>query len=121
MQQIKKNYKLEDAEILIAKDLENILFEELEDDEIISIIGILPNLDYIKRIDYSILNEVIDHIMSLPLDISMDDKITVPDWEEKIKYNNLSEGVKKYLDSASIQLVSLDEYLSNNSIFYQIL
>lgn len=117
MQQIKKDYKLEDAEILIAKDLENILFEELEDDEIISIIGILPNLDYIKRIDYSILNEVIAHIMSLPLDISMDDKITVPDWEEKIKHNNLSEGVKKYLDNASIQLVSLDEYLSNNGNF----
>ncbi len=39
MQQIKQDYNLDKAEILIAKDLENIVFEKLKDDEIITVIG----------------------------------------------------------------------------------
>ncbi len=117
MQQIKQDYNLDNAEILIAKDLENILFEKLDDDQIISVVEMFPNLDLVIKLEYSILNEVIDHIMKLPLNATIDEKIIVPNWEKKIAHNNLSNRVKILLDNASLQLFDLERYLSNNSNF----
>ncbi len=116
IEQIKQDYNLDNAEILTAKDLENMLFK-LEEDQIFNIAGYLPDLSNIKNLDYSILNEVIAHIMELPLQTHVNEKIILPEWEEKIKFNGLSDTVANYLDHASLQLVSLEKYLSNNGDF----
>lgn len=116
MEQIKKDYNLVNAGILTAKDIENILFN-LEDDQIFQIVGMLPDPSIIKNIDYSILNEVIVHIMELPLQTNVDEKVVLPEWEKKIKFNGLSNIVENYLNHASQQLVNLEIYLSNNGDF----
>lgn len=46
--------------------MENLLFS-LEEDQILSISGFIPDPANIKQIDYSVLNEVIAYIMKLPL------------------------------------------------------
>lgn len=117
MDKIKVEHGLEDAAILIAKDLENILFE-LEDDQIFSIVGMLPDPSSIKNIDYSILNQVISHIMELPIHSNEDGKIVLPDWDKKIQFNNLSDTVARYLDTACFQIDNLQAYLANNSNFF---
>lgn len=116
IQEIKISHNLNDAGFLTAKDLENILFE-LDDDIIYSIIGHLPDPANIKQLDYSILNEVIGHIMQLPLNQDNKSKIVVPDWDEKIKLNTLSEPVSQLLSNGSFQFHSLEEYLKNNGGF----
>ena len=116
IQEIKISHNLNNAGFLTAKHLENILFE-LEDDQIYSITGFIPDPANIKQLDFSILNEVIGHIMKLPLNEGDKPKIVPPNWNEKIKLNVLSESVSQLLSNGSIQLPYLAEYLKNNSDF----
>ena len=116
IQEIKEEHNLDEAKILTPKDLENVLFS-LHDDEIFSITGFIPDPANIKQLDYSILNEVIAHIMQLHLNIGEKSRIMLPDWNEKILFNNLSPYVSELLGNGFFQLPSLDEYLKNNSDF----
>lgn len=115
MQMLKKQYGLSKAAILTAKDIEDMLFT-LSPDQMFSVVGGIPNPRNMKYLDYSILNEVVDHIMELPLTL-VEENIVVPNWEEKIQFNQLSETIAQYLEIASYQLHNLEEYLSNNSSF----
>ncbi|QNO13315.1 hypothetical protein HYG86_00235 [Alkalicella caledoniensis] len=116
IQGLKDTYKLKDAKILTAKDLENEVFS-LEDDQIFRIVGFLPDPSNLKNMDFSILNEVISHIMGLPIDLKKEPSLVVPDFNEKIKFNDLSEVTAEYLNSAFVRVVYLNDYLSNNSDF----
>lgn len=116
IQDIKTLHSLKNAGFLTAKDIENILFN-LDDDQIFSITGHIPDPANIKYLDFSILNEVIEHIIKLPLSKVDKSKIVAPDWDDKIKLNSLSEYISKLLNNGSFQLHSLDEYLKNNGNF----
>lgn len=116
MQGIQEKHGLENAGILTSKDIENILFD-LEEDQIFSIVGMLPDPANIKNIDYSILNEVIRHIMELPIQTNINEKMVLPDWDEKIQFNHLSQTVANFLNTACYQLYNLEAYLSDNSSF----
>jgi len=116
IQEMKISHNLNNAGFLTAKDIENTLFK-LDDDQILIIAGFIPDPANIKQLDFSILNEVIGHIMKLPLNEGDKSKIVVPDWNEKIKLNVLSESVSQLLNNGSFQLHSLGEYLDNNSDF----
>ena len=116
IQEIKISHNLNDAGFLTAKDLENFLFE-LEDDQIYLITGHIPDPANIKQLDFSILNEVIGHIMQLPLNEGDKPKNVLPNWNEKIKLNVLSESVSQLLINGGFQSHSLKEYLKNNSDF----
>jgi len=116
IQEIKRSHNLNDAGFLTAKDLENILFE-LEDDQIYLITGHIPDPANIKQLDFSILNEVIGYIMQLPLNDGDKPKNVLPNWNEKIKLNVLSESVSQLLINGCFQSHSLEEYLKNNSDF----
>ncbi len=116
IQDIKTDYNLREAGFLTVKDLENILFK-LDDDQIFGIVGNIPDPASIKRLNYSILKEVIGYIMDLPLTSGKQANIALPDWDEKIKFNNLTDPVAKLLNNGYFQIHSLEEYLSNNSDF----
>ncbi len=116
LQGLKDKYKLKDSKILTAKDIENTLFS-LDDDQIYTIVGFLPDPSCLKNMDFSILNEVVSHIMELPIDVSKETNLVVPDFYEKIKFNGLSETTADYLNSGFLKVVYLNDYLSNNSDF----
>jgi hypothetical protein len=116
IQDIKLDYSLREAGFLLTKDLENILFK-LDDDQISSIVGNIPDPALIKHLDYSILKEVIGYIMGLPLPSGKQANIALPDWDEKTKFNNLTDRVSKLLNDGYFQIHSLEEYLSSNSDF----
>jgi len=99
-----------------AKDLENILLD-LADDQIQAVAGFLPDPKFLKTLDFSILNEVIGFILNLSLIPLEDDKISYPDWDEKIKFNKLTELSANYLNNGFQQVGNLENYLKNNSNF----
>lgn len=117
IKEIKNNHNLCNAGLKTAKDLENLLFD-LDDDQILTIIGFLPDPMNISILDYSILNEIIGFIMNLSLPTTMDSKIILPDWEEKIKFNKLSKLPANYLNNGYLMIGSLEKYLKNNSNFF---
>jgi len=115
IQVIKKDYGLKDAGFKTAKDLENLLFS-LDDDQILTIIG-FPDPSIIQ-LDYSVLSEIIKHLMGLSLPRKPDSNIIYPDWDKKIIFNDLGSLEAKYLNDGSNQIGSLDEYLINQSNFF---
>ena len=116
IQELKERHDLIDAKILTAKDLENEVFY-LEDDQILSIVGNLPDPFNLKRFDFYVLNEIISYIMELPIDRNGKYSIVLPNLDEKIKFNGLSDTTAEYLYNGLIKVVHVEEYLSNNSNF----
>jgi len=116
IQSIKDKHNLNAAGFLTAKDMENILFK-LDDDQILSISGNIPDPASIKMLDYSMLNEVVSHIMKLTLNKGDIAKVILPDVDKKIKFNNLSKPIACLLNNGFFQLHALNEYLANNSNF----
>ncbi|HDH04361.1 MAG TPA: hypothetical protein ENH01_01415, partial [Nitrospirae bacterium] len=116
IQKIKKTHNLLKAAFKTPKDLENILFT-LTDDQIISVTGYLPDPMKIKKLDFSILNEIIVYIMQLHLPQVNDSEMILPDWDEKVKFNKLTSLPSLYLNNGYFQIGALDEYLKNNGDF----
>jgi hypothetical protein len=108
--------KLKDGGVKGAAYLENTLFS-LAGDQILAVTGFIPDTSKLRGLDFSILGEVIEYIMKLPLSQASASDIKVPDWNDKIKFNNLSSLVANILNSGSILIVKLDEYLANNGNF----
>jgi len=112
---IKDDNHLDETGFLTPKDLENYLFE-LEDDVIFLIVGFLPDPNRLKTLDYSIISEIIGYIASIPMK-SLEESLIVPDWEQKIRFNNLGGLEQRYLENGFLYVSSLDKYLKNNSNF----
>lgn len=116
MVQLIKDHRLTDGGFKTAKDIENLLFT-LDDDQINTIAGFIPDPSKIKTLDYSIINEVISYIMKIPLARGKVPNIELPDWDEKIVFNNQTQTTANYLNNGYIQVNNLEIYLSNNSDF----
>ncbi|RCH56803.1 hypothetical protein DJ568_02815 [Mucilaginibacter hurinus] len=108
-----KDQNLNNGGFLTPKDLENTLFN-LADDQILSVTGFIPDVNNIINLDYSVLSEVIGHIMALPIQAVIA-KIEFPDWGEKIQFNKLSDTTQWYLNIGVQKLGALNTYLGNQS------
>jgi hypothetical protein len=96
--------------------LENLLFE-LDDDQIFSIIGYLPDPEKIT-LDFSVLSEVIERLIKLPLLATTDSLIVYPNWDDKIKFNDLNGLACQYLNTGFYQVHLLNDYLENGCNFF---
>ncbi|MDX6047612.1 MULTISPECIES: ABC-three component system protein [Bacillus] len=102
-----------ECRVFSSADLEDELFK-LDIDNIRGVIGYLPDTD-IGILDYSVLNEVIDHVMNAEVSFDSQPKLVVPDFYEKIIFNSLSDRVKDFLVTANYSSGSLEEYFAANS------
>lgn len=116
IQEIKRVYTLSNTGFKTAKDIENLLFA-LDDDQIYTIIGFFPDPAMIQ-LDYAVLNEVIQHLMSSSLPKTPDSAAIYPDWDDKVSFNQLARLDAEFLNNGFFQLGSLDEYLNNQSNFF---
>ncbi|AYQ57309.1 hypothetical protein MS2017_1626 [Bathymodiolus thermophilus thioautotrophic gill symbiont] len=116
IQAIKREHGLNNAGFKTAKDLEDLLFS-LDDDQIFSVIGFLPDPEKIT-LDFTVLSEIISYLMKLPLSKEEDSSAIYPDWNDKIQFNDLGGLTSQYLNTASFQVASLDSYLKNESNFF---
>ena len=116
IQAIKQDHELTEAGFKTAADLEDLLFS-LDEDKILTVAGFLPDPATFS-LDYSILSEIIAHLMNLSLTKTGDSSIVYPDWDKKIAFNNLDHSEAKYLNDGFFQLGLLDEYLDNQSNFF---
>jgi len=116
LEAIKNENKLGGCEVFLTKHLEDELFR-LDDDQIIAVVGFVLNPHDIKFLDYSILNEVIAHIMNYKGNLEATQLLKAPDFNEKIKFNGLGKQTATLLNSASYQHGSVENYFLLNSDF----
>lgn len=117
MDALKDQYNLEISDFMLAKDLENLAFSKIEDDALLELVNFPPDPASLPNIDYSVLGEVINHIMAKPSFSPDRESLVVPDWDEKIEFNGLSEVTRRYLDAAACKLGFLEEFLKYNGDF----
>jgi len=115
LETIKQSNSLNECKFIVAKDLENILYS-FDDDQIMAIAGHIPDPANLTSLDYDILNEILEHLRGKSLNNEIE-KIVAPDWDEKIKFNNLTINESVRLTNGYFQLGALSEYLKNNSDF----
>jgi len=113
---IKREHKLDDCGCFLVKHLEDVLFT-LPNDVIISIVGFIPDPAKIEILDYSILNEVIKHILQHKRQLDLSQILKAPDFDDKIKFNGLGPQVSTLLNNGSYHVGVLENYFDFNSSF----
>ncbi|MFM1573313.1 hypothetical protein EQF91_02685 [Helcococcus ovis] len=100
-----------DIEILGASDLENI-FNSLDKFSKQDIVGFIPEQS-MPMVEYDALNETVKFLLNIECDINYSENLIVPDFDEKISFNGLSQGVKSQLTIGGYQEGILREYFNN--------
>jgi hypothetical protein len=115
LEALRHTYKLNECKPFLSKDLEDKLLS-LEDDQILSVVGFLPNPADIKVLDLSLLSEVIGHIINNPIGRSLQHKLVSPEFDEKIIFNRLNY-TGEWLKSADFRRGSVESFFKSNSDF----
>lgn len=110
---LKQLHGLVKADIMLAKDLENIAFSKLADDVLLELVHFPPDPTTLPHLDFNILSEVISHIMRMPSAPPDHENLIAPDWDSKIAFNGLGELARSYLNAAAFKVGFLEEYLKN--------
>ncbi len=113
---IKTKNNLNDSSVILCKHLEELLFT-LPDDVLFTIIGNIPDPTTIDTLPYSVVNEVINHILEHKQLLDYEQILKAPEFEEKIKFNGLSDNISALLTSASYHVGTLESYFRANSAF----
>lgn len=98
--------------IFSAKDLE-MVFEQLRDNQKYDVVGYFPSED-MSVIAYDALQETVVHLLGIELPQDFTDNLVVPDFDEKITFNGLTEIVSSRLKTGSYQDGILLEYFNNS-------
>lgn len=112
--EIKSANSLEVCEPFLAKDLEK-HFLGLGEDDLIAVVGIIPDPQKLGDLDYGAVGEVLGHLLADRSGLGQAQGLTVPDWNEKIKFNGLTPTTASILATASYQVGTLETYFRNNS------
>lgn len=81
------------------------------------IVGNIPDPETIQNLDYSLLNEVIQEVHARSSTATAQSGLNAPKFDDKIKFNELSEHPATLLKNASYQSGALEHYFSQNSTF----
>ena len=98
--------------LFIAKDLASI-FDLLDWDSKLDIIGFIPD-EILPVVEIDALNETVSHLMKVELCKITPDSFIVPDFDEKIVFNGLSDIVKNRLVTGSYQDNILVQFFNAN-------
>lgn len=112
--EIKSANSLEVCEPFIAKDLER-YFLGLGEDDITSVVGLIPDRQKLGDLDYGAIDEVLRHLLDDNSGLSQIQGLVVPDWDDKIEFNGLTSTTAGLLATASYQVGTLEAYFRNNS------
>lgn len=113
---IQKNHGLQKADVFSCKDIENVIFEELSDDQIQTVVSFLPDVSTIVKVDYGILTEVVGHILKNIPSKAVPGKLISPEFEIKLTFNDLSAAAP-YLKAGSILSSAVESFFERNSDF----
>ena len=111
-EELNKTYADIEIKTFTAKDLEKV-FEQLDEEDIFDVVGFIPDVST-GMIEFEALNEVVNYLLNTELPESDTDKLIVPDFDEKILFNGLSDLIGAKLTTGSYQEGILQKYFNEN-------
>lgn len=115
LEKLKQKHSLDESTLMLAKDLEDLLLS-LDEDKIISVVGYAPNPADIDVLEFSLVNEVVSHIIENTIIRSLNQTWISPDFETKLTFNNL-KATAPWLIDANYRSGTLEDYFQANSQF----
>lgn len=115
LERLGREHNLVESKLFLAKHLEEVLLG-LDDDKIISVLGFPPNPADINVLSFSLVNEVIKHIVEQATPRTLTQSLVDPDFEEKIIFNRLA-ATCSLLQDANYRRGSLEDYFIASSTF----
>lgn len=109
--ELEKKYSIETA----IYDIDNLLsiFTKLSVEQMASVANTyIPTPDFTK-VNYDIMGKLIKHLNTIATTNNIDITKTPPDFDDKIKFNNICPFYSSNLTSASYYIDKLDDYLSS--------
>jgi hypothetical protein len=113
--ELKTLHSLQVCKPFLTKDLESVLFG-LDDDQIFSVVGFIPNPAEIKVLKIDLVSEVVGHIIKNPIIRSLEQSLTDPDFEKKIVFNSLSL-TANWLRDADYRRATVEQFFEMNGSF----
>ena len=112
---IQDQYKLDKVDVLVAKDLETLLFK-LSDADIDMVVGPVSLACY-SDVSFSALNEVVEYLFKNASVTPEKESYVVPDFDKKIVFNKLCPEYAQLLLDASYRHGDVDDFFSRNGEF----
>jgi len=112
---LKIAHSLSECKPFLMKDLEDVLLG-LTDDQMMMVVGFIPNPATIRVLRMDLISEVVGHIIANPILRSLKQSLAAPDFEEKIKFNRLNHAAG-WLRDADYRRGTVEEFFSRNSQF----
>lgn len=113
LEEIQRIHSLSLCNCFSAKDLEDIFFN-LPADQVIVIIGSIPDSSSIGQLDYRMMTDVIRHISENQSSVDPLTNYSLPTMSDKIIFNGLVK-TRALLETGSYQTGAVEDYFSKNS------
>lgn len=108
----REEYKDISLKIFSAIDLER-EFEKLDKSQVQEIVGFVPNPD-IELINMDALKETVEYLLNMETDYNQQEILSVPDFNSKIEFNDLSYRISSLLSTGLYQVGGLEDYFKLN-------
>jgi hypothetical protein len=116
LNRLKNQYGLQVCGVLLSSELEDI-FMKLDEDSIASICGYYPKTEDIGFINNSIVAEIVGYVSENYDGFSESQTTEPPDFENKIRFNNLGKSTAMHLNVGAYQVGYVEDYFRTNSKF----
>lgn len=113
---LQKNHGLDKAAVFSCKHLEEVAFGELLEDQLLVIVGGVPDAATIVKVDYSVLTEVVQHVLANPPENAVKGKLVSPEFGAKLIFNDLTVAAG-FLTAGSYQTSTVESFFDLNTNF----
>ncbi|MGK5068163.1 ABC-three component system protein [Janthinobacterium sp. RT4P48] len=114
--ELQKKHCLDKAEVIACKHLEDVIFDELQEEHVYTIVGFLPDTTTIVKLDYSVLTEVVAHVLANTPNNAVQGKLVTPEFETKLVFNDLKVAAS-FLKAGSYQDNAVESFFKLNANF----
>ena len=116
MLRIKVAHGLSECAPYLVKDLMREI-AELDERSLLKLVGSLPSPETLEDLDFGVFTDVLKHVIENTATVSPSSVLTVPDFSDKIRLNDISSPVGGLLTTASLQSGAVETFFSSHGEF----
>lgn len=113
---LKRAKSLESATVFTARHLQN-EFEALTLEQMSKVIGYVPDGTGFPGVDECHISDILTHVLQAPAPVLTLGSLVVPDFDDKLTYNQLDDSIQVALRSASQQIGLVEGYFAVRGSF----
>jgi len=90
---------------------------QLDERSLLRLVGSLPSPENLEDLDFGVFTDILKHVIEHTATVTASGVLTVPDFSEKIRLNEISQPVGGLLTAASLQSGAVETFFSSHGDF----